>query len=645
MMTMQTFADAEAALSAALPNYESRYPQQVGAQAVEKAIANRSHVIIQAGCGVGKSFMGLIPAILSGQRTIVSTATKALQGQLTQKDLPFLQEHLIPFSWTMLQGRGNYLCLNRANLVVEDPGVREIIEVASREGFTGLREDLGFEVPNEIWGKVASDSEECNDLHCKERGGCFAVRARQVAQDCQIVVVNHALLCTDLMVKSQSEGWVTMLGEYDLAILDELHEFESYAKGSLGRSFSEGSIISLLDQVRSFIRKTNFRQDQIAKIDEAATTINNAVSFLWMAFSVMMKEKSSTLRLRPENFTEYEDEWVGLATALSTYESLLVSISGPTDSTEAKRWTMLRKRATRLANSFALLILDRQDQSVRWLEVQRRKGGRSVTVINSRPLQVADFLAEHLFSQATVIGMSATSKIGNDFDFIAKRLGFGDYDGVDVGTMFDYSTQAVLYVPKGFPSPAGSTRSQWEAVAPQEILRLVKASRGRALLLFTSYAAMERAYDLIAPEIDWTCLKQGDAPVPVLAKQFAEDMDSVLFATRSFMTGMDVQGESLSLVVLDKLVFTSPEDPTFEAESEVIEARGGSSFAELAMPMMQLVTEQAAGRLIRTQKDRGVFAILDSRLVDKGYGKRVVRALPPMAFTDNIRTVTEFFAA
>jgi ATP-dependent DNA helicase DinG len=222
-------------------------------------------------------------------------------------------------------------------------------------------------------------------------------------------------------------------------------------------------------------------------------------------------------------------------------------------------------------------------------------------------------------------------------------MGLDAFEGVDVGTMFNYPEQAIFCVPRDFPAPTGRTYSEWQALVPSAMRDLIMASNGRALLLFTSKSQMKRVYEAVAPLVPFRCLKQGDAPVPVLTREFRDDTHSVLFATRSFMTGIDVQGESLSLVVLDKLVFDALEDPVFEAESELIESRGGSAFNELSMPNMLLVVEQAAGRLIRTQEDRGAFVLLDSRVLSKSYGSKVRRALPPMTFVDSLTAVGHFF--
>lgn len=651
---LKTFADAEALLATKLANYESRKPQQIGAEAVEKAIATGDHLLLQAGTGVGKSFMGSIPAILSGRRCIISTATKALQSQIVGKDLPFLEENLKKFSWMMLQGRSNYFCSNRARAVLIDtPEAQRLLDHVQDhlDTFSGLREDFPFEVDHATWYKVCAEAEECQDLGCKNLGGCFAIMARQRAKDCQIVVVNHALLCADIQLRSETD--FSMLGEYDMVFVDEVHELVDYAKSALGQEFSEGSIRSLLAQVRNFARR---ELTDTGRIDAAEAKIVNATQMLWMAFSMMMRDATeaikaknkyapapTTLRLKSEMFTSYEAEWIDLLKALREYANLLLGMAGPTEEKAARRWKMLTSRANRTAARFQNLIMDRQDESVRWLETRANRRGEKNLVINSQPIMVDWWLREHLYSDTTFIGMSATAEVGGSFDFIAKRMGLDDFTGLDVGTMFDYPNQAIMCVPRGFPEPTGRTYSQWQSVVPSTIQQLLRASNGRALVLFTSFKQMESVYAAIAPSLPFTCLKQGAESVPSLTRKFREDVHSVLFATRSFMTGIDIQGEALSMVILDKLVFDTPDDPVFEAECEVVEARGGSSFNEVSMPKMLLVVQQAAGRLIRTQRDRGAFVLLDSRVLTKGYGQKVRRSLPPMTFVDSLVGVDHFF--
>lgn len=587
------------------------------------SVDNESHLYLAGKTLIPthNSLMGLVPAILSGKRTVVATATKALQSQLVNKDLPSLQPYM-EFTWAMLQGRSNYFCTQRALLVRdEEPMVASLLSQTQEEGFAGLRDSFREVIPQSVWTKVCSDTEDCGELSCKSLGGDFALIARQRAAEADVVVVNQALLFMDLMSKQEFD--FTMLGDYEVVVIDELHEAESYARNALGSNLSHGSVISLLSQIRSFARKNDITLDDRPVVEASE----------WLFRALNSQMESSTLLLTPQVFDQTLSEWESMAKTLA---DLSRAMKGRHSSL---RWVLLTKRASRLASKFAQVITAPSDEMVRWVSLE---GKDNHVTINAQPLFVQEFLRP-LFS-STVIGMSATAMVGGKFDFIADRLGFTNYKGLDVGTMFDYPNQAMFYVPRGFPEPAGRTRTEWEIMVPNRILDLLHASNGRALVLFTSFAAMKRAYEAIAPHVEWTCLMQGQDTVPNLVKQFTEDTYSVLFATRSFMTGVSVEGESLSLVILDKLVFTSPEEPVFAAESAVLEAKGRKPFFDLSLPQMMLTTEQAAGRLIRTVNDRGVFACLDSRLLSKSYGKQVIKSLPPMTFTTELNDVKKFLA-
>jgi ATP-dependent DNA helicase DinG len=637
----RTFTDVEALLADALEGYSPRPPQQVAAKAIETALAGKTNLLLEAGCGCGKSLAYLIPAILSGRRTIVATATRALQHQLVSKDLPFLQDHL-KFSWAMLQGRSRYLCTARAH-VAQGVGenVSAILQAAQRPGFSGLREDLGFVVPDALWSKVCSEAEACFEAKCnKTATGCFAAQARREAMDAQVVVVNHALLCMEL-VMSKTVG-LSMLGEYDQVIVDEAHELEGFAKSALGGEISQGSITSTLAAVLSFAHQHNFSQE--GPLKDAADRVNTASALLWMAFSSLMVKGETTLRIRPKTITDIESEWTDTVDALQDFAGLVTQCSTPTDRAKALYWRGLVRRSQTLAGKFSSIVMDDFSTTVRWLETQTLpRTGDSRIVAKWQPIFVDEFLAETLFAPSTVVCTSATLQIKHSFDFVARKLGIGNYTALDVGTMFDFPAQGAVFIPRALPAPTGPSLAAWEAQVPSYLIELLQASEGRALLLFTSVKAMKRAYDAIASKVPYTCLMQGQDSVPNLTAQFKADNHSVLFGTRSFMTGLDIQGESCSLVVLDKLTFTVPNEPAFEAESDVINSRGGNAFGELAIPSMLLTLRQSAGRLIRTVSDRGVFVLLDSRVYSKSYGSGVFAALPPFSRVESVEEAKRFF--
>lgn len=648
MTSITTFADAEAQLASNLPGYQSRKPQQIGAEAVERAFEQRIHAAIQAGCGVGKSYMTLIPAILRsvlhGERTVVATATKALQSQLINKDLPFLEANLgVPFRWAMLQGRSNYFCGNRAAVVAgEEPLVAKMAKEASEPGFDGLRSSFSFDIPGALWAKVQGSTDECGELGCREPGQpCFAYQARRKASDCGIVVINHSLLCMDLML--QDEAGFGLIGEYDNVVIDEAHNLEGYCKSALGWEFSQGAILGAMAELRNFVNREMDLQAE--KVLDTISTVNSAQNFLWMAFEAMMEDNSSTLRIKNAVIEASMAEWEGLAKALWACSKLIDGLADPTEAKPAKRWRLIKSRVRRLAARFSSIVLDPQDKTVRWLTVKTNARRERQIVIASEPLFVDEFLSNRLFANHTVVLCSATMMVDRSFEFLAHKLGLDNhvYEGTDVGTMFNFPEQGRFFAPRQFPEPTGKTKTQWEAVVPNAMLELVRASQGRALLLFTSLSAMKRAYEVIEPQVPFTCLMQNQQEVPVLAQKFKEDTHSILFATRSFMEGIDVQGESLSLVVLDKLIFKVPSEPVAEAMKEVIEARGGNFFKEVDLPEMMLILEQAAGRLIRTVTDKGVFALLDPRVWTKNYGSKVRSAIPPFTQIESLGEVQSFF--
>lgn len=637
---MKTFADAETKLAASLPGYEPRPHQQRLARAIEGAIATKRHLIGEAGTGVGKSLAYLIPAILSGKRVVVATATKALQSQIATKDAPFLAEHLgIDFSFAVLKGRSNYLCRNRLVAAEVADDVRAALsERASEEDFSGEREDLGFDIDDRDWREVASNSDVCFELGCKsladEHGRylCFAQQAKARAAAASVVVANHALLATDLLVREVSDGYANLLGEYDVLVIDECHEFQEYVTSSLGGQISQGSFRTIAAWAR------NLGRDLDVEVDGVLTTLLGAVDELW--------DNLEDGRLYPAHLLGDPGFEVVAKASFELLDTVDRMVGKAADERTDKRARTLLARVRTLADRWFRVVTAPPDEFVRWVETERARGrGEDRKVVRYAPIVVGPYLAEHLWPNCTAILVSATVMVDNRADYVAGWLGLTDYDELDVGTPFDYHTQAMLYIPSHLPEPSQRTRQQWSVQMRETIVELVEASRGRALLLFTSYREMAACYDAIAHRLNYVSRKQGDAPHRVLYEWFAENTDSVLFATKSFFTGIDVAGESCSLVVLDKLPFAVPTDPMVEARCEAIERDGGNVFREFTIPEMVLPLKQGFGRLIRRSTDRGTVSILDPRLVKKGYGKTILRSLPPARRTETIDDVKGFFAA
>lgn len=642
-MSIKTFADAEKVLAQALPGYTERPPQQALAAFIEKTIAEQGHGLAEAGTGTGKSLATMIPAILSGQKVVVATATKALMEQYANSDVPFLEEHLpVPFTWALVKGRSNYLCMAKANdpeFAAKAPILQSMLaEIASAEeqGFIHTGDFDHFEVTLEDADRrnLASTANECpGKRDCPFGEVCFAEAAKKKGREAQVVVTNIAMLMTDLKVRELSDGMAAMLGNYDMVLIDEAHEMEEYATSALRTQIRKGGISKFLAEA------ANFALEQNAGI-ESALPAAEALEAAWD----LLDEGQKTLRF----FVEYGEPFMVLIEALRQVSEDISKISitrgGPKG--EARR-ARLVKRGKNYADNLAMAITTDDELLVRWIEDETDRRGETHRHFNMAPVHVGSYLAAWLWDQVSAVLISATLSVHGDFGYITDRLGLPDTTGsLSVGTPFDYQEQALLFVPPA-NAPTPKDRNAWLGYSITMTQELVKAAGGGALLLFTSRSAMQEAYDRLAPGFEangLTCLMQGQASNKILAQQFAEDTHSVLFALKSFMTGVNFEGDTCRLVIIDKLPFPVPTEPVFAARADQIRRMGRSDFNELTIPMMTLTLEQAYGRLIRTSKDRGVVAILDSRLTSTGYGKKIVRNLPDSPVTTNLADVQAFFS-
>jgi ATP-dependent DNA helicase DinG len=493
--------------------------------------------------------------------------------------------------------------------------------MADGEEFHGQRDELGFEITDREWMQMAADTEDCQAFDCKDNRNCFAQRAKDRALAAKVVVVNHALYLTDLMVKEATFGNATLIGEHEVVVFDEAHELEEYAGNAFGSVFKEGGIRGLVTEVRNFgHRMVPDREDEINTVcAEVLTSMAN----LW---SVLEPG-----RIREATLLEHGDQFVDFANALADLTDVLMKkgLLDTVPSADLDRVKARRERLWRRANStmsrFHNVVTASFDDLVRWVE---KDGDR--TVLRCAPVNVAPYLREMLFGagETSAVLTSATLSVGESFEYIAGRLGIDTYESIDVGTPFSYEEQAALYVPVDLPDPS-KERAAWSAMSVQEMYDLISASKGRALVLFTSVSEMRMAYENLSQRLPYTCMMQGQQPNKALAEQFAADTHSVLFATKSFMTGVDFQGETCSLVIVNKMPFPVPTEPLTEARCESIKRAGGNDFSEYTIPVMTLTLKQAFGRLIRHRNDIGMVAILDPRLQTKAYGKKIRHALPP----------------
>ncbi len=622
----QEILDALRRVTTELSNAEERQGQDEMAVLVGRALRKNRHLIVQAGTGTGKTLGYLVPAIVSGRRIVVSTVTKALQDQLSQNDLPLLAKALNPtldheLTWTVLKGRSNYLCRQRiaelaeraqSRLELDDLSVRTKSEIRklcewAQSTETGDEGELDWQPQRNAWSMVSVTSEECPGAsRCPFGESCFSERARNQSQTSDIVIVNGWLYALDIV----TEG--TIIGEHDVIIFDEAHELEDVVTDSAGLALSPSRITAIGSAMRSIVRDDSMS----AGFAKSAARLRDVISpFLNKRVKLPLDDESR------ETLVEVR----GRA------NEALDSLRAITTNDESAKQRKLRAQSlcTRFIEDLDLALTNRNGY------VAYISGTADRCSLEMRPLNVGAALHDSVWSQRTAILTSAT--IPNN---LPERLGLTpeSFDACHVASPFDYENNSLLYCASHLPDPAQGVRDK---AVHKEIELLINAAGGRTLALFTSYARLNAAYTELEEKLDFKILKQDDFPKMELLRKFAESDATCLFATQSFFQGVDVPGQTLSLVIIDRLPFPVPTDPLMSARRD---AYGKSAFTAIDIPIAATKLAQAAGRLIRTQTDKGVVAVLDPRLVTKGYGKSIIEMLPPMEFTNNQERAKEFLA-
>jgi ATP-dependent DNA helicase DinG len=609
-------------LEQVLPGYEPRPEQAALAAEVEAALASGEHLLAEAGTGTGKSLAYLIPALESGQRVVVSTATKALQEQLLTKDVPTAAAALgREVQVAVLKGRQNYLCrhaLHGFELLggqlfprADDAAAFDAMQdwIGSTE--TGDRAELDVEPPESVWAEIAVGSDRCLGRRCVFSSLCFSEAARERASHAELIIVNHALYFADLGLRSRTDA-PAVLPEHDAVVFDEAHRLEECAAAWLGGRIGGPVVHRLLRDADRACREASIPAPARAldRVEGAARRLLAAVA-----------PASGRRRLREvpqEPVHALEAGLVDLAAALE----------GTCDELDA-----VAARALRLAAD-AAACLEPDENRVVWAEPD---------LLAWAPIDVGDSLAELLWDAGpTALLVSATLTAGEDFGFVRERIGLRrDAREVAVGSPYDFSSQTLLYLPRKLPDPRAD--GALDRIV-EEVTALCRISAGRALVLTSSYRALEAVADGIRGRVPYEILVQGEMPRERLLERFRDDVGSVLVATSTFWQGVDVPGESLSLLVIDKLPFAAPGDPLVEARCERIAEHGGDWFREYALPSAVLQLRQGFGRLIRSHADRGVVAILDPRLSTRPYGRAFLESLPSCPVTADRDAVAEFFA-
>jgi len=644
------------------PAYEFRRGQLQMAQAVELALEEKRHLIVEAGTGTGKTLAYLLPVIRSGKRVIISTGTKNLQEQLFYKDVPFLEQALYrnPASGSRLsvcymKGRNNYLCRKKLYDLTDQPvlsGLDEIEQyraIAAWEKTTGTgdRAELA-ELPEAslLWYKLDARADACIGQKCSQWERCFITEMRRRAMESDIVIVNHHLFFADLAIKLQAEGApdAGILPDAAAVIFDEAHELEDVAGNYFGISVSNLRVEELVRDVENSLQHNRM----------LSHSLSGAVGSLrersQLFFSLLPPgEGRFSFETRREFLEENGDEFLALNQALSW---LAGELEGLPQKPEEVFNFVRRAQEIQVQLGFALESEDRN--TVFWIErrggrgransrgrSEAEKGGRQNVFLQATPIDVGPILRECLWSTLEcAVLTSATLAVGGGFEYIRQRLGIEHARESVLPSHFDYESQALLYVPPDLPDPR---TPQFVAKAADRIRRLLEITRGRAFVLFTSYAQMNEIHQRLLGEVEFPMLRQGDAPKSALLEEFRLTPNAVLFATSSFWQGVDVQGEQLSCVIIDRLPFAVPSDPVVAARVKAIDAEGGNAFFQYQVPAAVITLKQGFGRLIRSLHDRGLLVLLDNRILKKQYGRMFVESLPNYKKTTEMRVVEEFF--
>jgi len=618
--------------------YEHRPAQLQMAEAVHDAFQKHHHTVVEAGTGTGKTLAYLLPAICSGRRVVISTATKSLQEQLYEKDVPFLQKHFAPnLKVAVMKGRSNFLCLSKMHALADQPMLKGMeegnafrqIRDWSKLTETGDRAELTF-LPDdsELWSRIDARRDTCTGKKCPEFEKCFLTQMQNRAKEADLIIVNHHLFFADMALKQDDFG--SILPEYSAVVFDEAHEMEDVASDYFGQQIS------------------NFRFEELARDADHAMRLTKTGSPTLLRRTQRIGEKSRAFfdsfpprdgrfpfsRQEREAFLEQNRE--GYDALLDACKAMETEFAALTQKPE--ELTRIARRSFEIRQELSFLFESNEKNYVYWFE-RRNKG----VFLAATPIDISQILREKLFEAFdTVILTSATLTVAGRFEFIRQRLGLDHAKECALPPEFDFQQQALLYLPQKMPDVRDAG---FAGKAAEEIVRLLELSQGRAFCLFTSYSQMNDLFERVRTRVLFPLMLQGTAPRSVLLERFKNTPNAVLFATASFWQGVDVPGEQLSCVIVDRLPFAVPSDPIVAARVRALEEEGRNPFSEFQVPEAVLALKQGFGRLIRAKTDRGVLALLDTRIQRMPYGKIFLESLPRYRRTSDLEDVSRFLSA